>query len=837
VRTPLALALPLATLIRLRPLFGNSSTPRSMQNLLNDLRFAVRSLRKQPAFTATAIATLALAIGASTAIFSVVESALLRPLPFQTPERLGFLQAVAGPERSSRGVSFVEAQDWARLNRVFESVSIYDETSLNLRTADGAERVEAEMVSAAYFTMVGQQAARGRVFTAEEDRVSAAAPVVTISDAMWNARFGGDSSIIGRSLVFNDVSFTVVGVMPPGFKGISFDTEVWFPSAMVRANGGPADLTDRGARLYSALGRLRAGATIDQGQADLGRVAAELARDFPETNRDREIRFVALRDSYLGSTRTVMLAVFVAVVLLLLIACANVIGLQLVRASVRRREIALRMAIGAGRARLVQQLVVEGLVLALASAGGGIVVSYWVLEGLTALAPAGVLPLFATPTINVAAFLFAIGVAVGCGFLFGLIPALRGSRIDLVDSLKEGSRGSAERLGGARLGPQQLLLVGETAVAIVLLVGAGLFVRSLQRQLAVVTGFEARGVLRARIVAPTRYTAEMRVQLVEQLQQRFGNIPSVQAVAIGSDLPLGGPTNAAYLYVPEVNSVVRYYRHVVAPDFFRALGVRVNSGRVFTSEDRERTPAVVMINESMARRFWPMNTPIGKRVRFGGASGPEATIVGVVADVRYRDLTTPIATTEPDVYLPFAQRPAAGLVIGIRSDAALETLVSALRSELSAVDRTIPLFCIRPLESLVAQQSSISRFASSLLIVFGVAALVLTAVGLYGVLAFLVSVRRREIGIRLALGATSGRVLGSVLIHGLRLVGLGLLLGVIGAAVGTRWIATQLYGVGAHDPVVFVVVPVVLVIVASIASWVPARRAAGLDPQIALRSE
>ena len=809
-----------------------------MENLLNDFRFAVRTLRKQPSFAATVVVTLALAIGASTAIFSVVDATLLRPLPFQTPERLGVLEEVAGPDRSSRGVSFIEVQDWARMNRALETVSMYDETSVNLRTPDGAERVDAEMVSAGYFAMLGRGAARGRVFTVEEDRVPDRDPVVVISDGLWTTRFGADPAIVGRSIVLNDVPFTVIGVMPPGFKGLSFDANLWFPAAMVHANGGPADLTDRGTRWYGAVGRLRAGVTVGQGQADLDRVASQLARDHPESNRDRGIRFVPLRTSYLGDARVLVLAVFAAVALLLLIACANVIGLQLVRDSARRREIALRMAIGADRARLVQQLVVEGLVLALASAAVGILVAYWGLQGLIALAPDGVLPRFAAPTINPTALLFVLAIALGCGVLFGLVPALRSSRANLVDSLKHGSRGSAEGFGrGRRLGAQQLIVVCETAVALILLVGAGLFVRSLERQLAVSPGFDAHGVLRARLVVPSRYTAAMRRQFAEQVRDRFGAIPSVRGVAIGSDMPLGGPTSASFLYVPEADKSIRFYRHVVAPGFFDALGIRLLAGRAFSVADRDDSPSVVMISESMARRFWPSTSPIGQRVRLGGPADPEATIVGVVADVRYRDLTTPLATTEPDVYLPLAQRPAPDVLVGVRAGAPPETITAALRSELATIDPAIPLFGVVPLESLLAQQTSSGRFASSLLTVFGLAALALTAVGLYGVLAFLVSLRQREIGIRLALGATNGRVLGSILAQGLRLTALGLAVGVLGALGATRWLATQLYGVGPYDPIVFIGCPLVLLAVAAVAGSLPARRAARVDPQIALRSE
>jgi putative ABC transport system permease protein len=809
-----------------------------MESILNDLRFAVRTLRKQPAFSATAVVTLALAIGASTAIFSVVESTLLRPLPFQTPERLAFLWGVAGPQRAIRGGSFIEVQDWSRLNRSFEHVAVYDETSLNLQTATGAERVEAEMVSASYFPMLGATPALGRTFGEAEDRVPDAEAVVTISDDLWKSHFSGDASVLGKRITLNERPFTIVGVMRPGFKGISFDTDVWFPSMMVRANGGPSNLSDRGSRWLGAMGRLKPGTTLERAQADVDRVAAQLARDFPTSNKDRGVQLFSLRNSYLGSTKALVLSVFAAVGLLMLIACANVVGLQLMRAAGRQREIALRMAMGADRKRLVQQLVVEGLVLALAAAGVGLLVAYWGLGALTMVAPTGVLPPYASPSLNIVTFGFTLLVAVGCGVVFGLVPALRSSRVDLVDSLKDGARGSSGGFGrGSRLGTQQLLVVGETAVALVLLIGAGLFVRSLDRQLSVAPGFDPRGVLRARLVLPQRYTPQMRLQLVEQLETRLGAIPSVRAVAVGSDLPLGGSSNAGFIHIPDAELSVRNYRHSVAPNFFSALGIRIESGRSFVATDRDGAPPVVAVNESMARRFWPNESAIGKRLRLGDAQGPEVTIVGVVADVRFRDLTTPLATSEPDVYFPIAQRPAGNLQVAIRSDLSADAVTSSVRRELAAIDPTIPLFGVQPLDNLLQQQTSSGRFASSILAAFGSAALILTAVGLYGVLAFLVSLRRREIGIRIALGATNRRVFEGVIGQGLRLVVIGLVIGVVAAVGATRWIAAQLFGVGSHDPLVFAVVPAVLLGVAILASWVPARRAARVDPQIALRSE
>jgi predicted permease len=809
-----------------------------MNTFVNDLRFAARTLRKQPAFTTTVIATLALAIGASTAIFSVVESTLLRPLPFQTPERLAFLWGVAGPQRAIRGASIIEIEDWARLTHSFEQIAIYDETSLSLRTTEGADRVDAEMVSASYFPMLGATAAVGRVFTPQEDRVPDANPVVVISDAMWTTRFGRDPHIVGRAVTLNDQPFTIVGVMRPGFKGLSFDTDVWFPAMMAHANGAPKDLTSRGNRWLGAVGRLGNGVTIDAAQADAARAAAQLAKDFPESNRDRGVQLFALRDSYLGSTRTLVLAVFGAVGLLLLIACANVVGLQLVRATGRRREFALRIAIGAGRGRLVRQLVAEGLVLAACSTLIGLLVAYWSLEGLIHVIPPGLLPNYAAPSIDPLAFAFAVAVAAVSGLLVGIVPAFRATQVDLTTSLKQGSRGSAGDFSrGRRLGIQQILIIAELALALVLLVGAGLFVRSLQRQLAVDAGFDAAGVVRAQLSLPQQLRAPQRLQFADALEARAAAVPSVRGAAIGSDMPLGGSSSAAFVYLPDAAQSVRFYRHMVSANFFSTLRIPVIRGRGFTAEDRDGTPNVVVINDAMARRFWSGASPIGKTLRLGSETGPEVTIVGVVGDVRYRDLTTPLATSEPDVYFPLAQFPTSSLQIAVRSDLPAASIGASMRREVAAIDPTVPLYNIESLQALLDRQTASGRFASTLLSVFGTAALLLTAIGLYGALAFLVSLRLREMGIRIALGATQARVVRGIIAHGLRLAIGGAAIGLVAAWLLTRWIATQLYGVGSHDPLVFAVVPALMLAVAAAASWVPARRAARADPQIALRTE
>ena len=808
-----------------------------MDLILKDVRFALRKLAHQRAFTVTAIATLSLAIGISAAIFSVVESTLLRRLPFEMPDRIAMLWGAAGPERAIRGASVIEIQDWARLAKSFDDVAIYDETSLNYRTSEGTERVDAEMVSASYWRLLGARAQLGRTFTADEDRVPNANAVVTISDAMWRTRFGADPAIIGRSLVLNEIPFTVVGVMQPEFAGLSFDTDVWFPAMMVQANGGPRDLSERGNRWLGAVARVKTGISFEEAQQDADRVALQIAQEFPATNADRWVEVQPLRDSYLGTTQNLVLVVFSAVLLLLVIATANVLGLQIVRATGRSREMAVRLAVGADRSRLLQQLTIEGLVLSLLATVVGITVAHWGLEGLLRLVPDGVLPNYATPAINWQTLVFAIGVALVSGTVFGLIPALRSTRVDLVDSLREGTRASTGGFGRPRANMQQLLVIAQTSVAIVLLIGAGLFVRSLQRELQVPPGFTAQGALRVRVAMPQQLTPPNRLQLAERMHQDLSAIPSVRAVAIGSDVPLGGASSAAFIYVPHLDQRYRYFRHSVMPDFFAALGIPLVDGRAFSVDDRAESPPVVVINESTARRFWPNEGAIGKRIRLGDPSAPEVTIVGVVGDVRYRDLRTPLSTSEPDVYFPLAQRPAGALQIAIRSDLPVENLTSAVQRAAAAINPGMTVFGVRSLQEILDLQTANGRLASSLLTVFGFAALLLAAVGLYGLLAFVVSLRRREIGIRLALGATQRTVLREVIGHGLRLVAVGLTVGVVIAALTTRYVESQLFDVGRFDPVVFAVATLALFVVALVASWIPARRASRVHPQVAIRTQ
>jgi predicted permease len=813
--------------------------------MLNDLRYALRTLRRRPTFTAAVVLTLALGIGTSSAVFSLLDAALIRPLPFAEPSRLAMLWGVAGPERAGpkrdiRGASFPELTDWRTLNHSFSDVSAYDNFSLNLGTTGEPRRVDTEMVSASYFGILGVTAARGRTFTADDDRVPDASPVAVISHTLWTTQFASDPGIVGRSITLNDRPFTIVGVMRDGFHGLSFATDVWVPMMMISLTTSRSALESRGGRWLGAVGRLRPDVTREGAQRDLNAVARQLEARYPDTNRERGVQLYSLQDSALGTTRQLLVALFVAVLLFLLIACANVVNLQLVRATSRRREMALRMAVGADGARLVRQLLVEGLTLAAVGALAGVALAVWGLGALLPLLPVGALPRYVDPSIDWRVVAFAAGLTAVCGILFGLAPALAVRRLTVSDSLKEGARSASGGIASLRrLGAQQLLVVSEIALALVLLVAGGLMVRSLRQQLAVEPGFRADGVVTARLTLPrVRYPGQARVQFVNELLARVRVLPEVESAAIGSDMPLGGNANAGSMFVDGVTpEPVRSYRHRVTPGYFATLGVPVVSGRAFTAADRDSAQDVAVISSAAARRFWPGQDPVGRQFRFGDATGPSVTIVGVAGPARFRDLTTDLATSEPDVFYPFAQLPDADLALIVRTSGDQATVMSAIQREVSAIDPGLPLYRVLRMTDLVARQTATARFGSSVLGSFSLVALLLASIGIYGVLAFVIGLSRREIAIRLALGATRGRVVRLIVRQGMTLVAIGVAVGLLAAFYATSALSTQLFGVTATDPFTFAVVPLLLATIALAASYLPSRTAARIDPHQALKSD
>ena len=809
--------------------------------MLSDLRFAIRTLRRRPTFTAAVVLTLALGIGTSSAVFSLLNAALIRPMPFKDPSQLVMLWGVYGPERSVRGASPLEIRDWKQLSHSFTDVSAYDNISLNLGTADEPRRVQAEMVSASYFPILGMEAARGRTFTADEDRVPDERPVALISHSLWTSQFASDPGIVGRTITLNDRSFTVVGVMKDGFHGLSFTSDVWVPMAMISLTASKQTLESRGNRWLGAIGRLRPGASFDVAQRDVDRVARQLAALYPDNNRDRGVQLFSLQDSALGTTtRQLLIALFGGVLLFLLIACANVINLQLVRATSRRREMALRIALGAEGGRLFRQLLTEGLTLAAVGAVAGVTLAVWGLGALLPLLPAGALPPYVTPSVDWRVLAFAAALTIVCGVVFGMAPALAVRKLTIADSLTEGARSASGGIASLRrLGAQQLLVVSEIALALVLLLAGGLMLRSVRGQLAVEPGFRANGVVTAELALPRgRYPAAARVQFVNALLARIQTLPQVERAGIGADIPLGGNSNAGYMYVDGVTrDPLRSFRHRVTPDYFAALGIPLVRGRAFTTADRDSAQDVAIVSQATARRFWPGQDPIGQQFRLGDATGPKVTIVGVVADTRFRDLTTDLTTTEPDVYFSFAQWPDPDLSLVVRTSADETSVMAAIQREVNALDRGLPLYRVSRMTDLLDRQTATSRFGSTVLASFSAVALLLASIGIYGVLAFVIGLSRREIAIRLALGATTSRVVGLIVRQGMTLVVIGVVVGLIGAYFGTASLSTILFGVTATDPMTFAVVPVLLIAVALGATYLPSRTAARIDPQLALKSD
>jgi putative ABC transport system permease protein len=807
-----------------------------------DLAFAFRSLRRRPAFSAAVVLTLALGLGASMAIFSLVDAALLRPFPFADPDRLTFLWGVAGPEREVRGASYLEAKDWEARNRTLTGLSVYDNPSINLRTEDGAERIESEWVSASYFSILGAAPALGRTFLPEEDAVPERDAVVVLAHSLWTERFGADPSVVGRTVTLNDRPYTVVGVMPEGFRGLSYEAEAWIPSMMIGVIGEPSMLERRGNRWIGAIGRLKPGVTAEEAQRDLDRVAATLTADYPESNTDRGVQLIGLREYYLGDLRGLLYLLLGAVTLFLLVACANVTSLQLVRATTRSREIGVRLALGADRGHLVRQLLTESVVLAVLGGAAGLLLAVWLVDVVPSVLPEGLLPSYIDVALDGRVLAAGAALCIACGVAVGLVPALRATRQDPGSALKAGGRSAASAIGAlGRPRLQQGIVVAEVAVAIVLLVSAGLMARSFANRLGIDPGFRAEDVLAVRVTLPReKYDTDARLAFTDELVARVRAIPGVTDAALGSDLPLRGGTSAAMLVVDHrADDRVRFYVHKITPDYFRTLGIPLLQGRGFEPTDRPGTPPVVVITEAMAKRFWPESEAVGRRIRLGSAEGPEHEIVGVVRTARFRDLTTDLgaARAEPDVFFPLAQRGDRALEIALRSRVDPASLTKLVRAAVASLDPGVPVYAVQPLADAVRQETATSRFGSATMSAFSILALVLAAIGIYGLLAFLVSLGTRDIAIRMALGAGAARVQRLVVGQGMTLVAIGVALGLAGALAAARTLSSQLFGVSPTDPLTLAAVALTVLLAALVASWIPARRASRVDPQTVLRGE
>jgi predicted permease len=813
-----------------------------MNDLLQDMRYALRQLRKNPGFTEVAVLTLALGIGANTAIFSVIDAVLLRPLPFRDSHQLVRVRPTEPGRLDDIGVSYPAFLDWRSRNHVFEGLSAFHTDDFTLTGRGEPMHLVGGVVSANMFSVLGVAPVLGRDFTSGEDTPSATGLPVILSYRLWQERFGSDPNILGQSLTLSGQQFTVAGVMPPKFQfPVQNDpVEFWTTIALDASNGSPPMTAQRGLSYLDAIARLKPQVTKTQAQGEMSAIQSSLNREYPE-NRPKGIAVVPEIEQIVGDARTGLYMLFAAVGLVLLIACANLSNLFLAKAAARSREMSVRVALGATRWDLVRQLLAESILLAFAGAIAGLAFAVWALRVLVALAPGG-LPRISESGLSLPVLAFTAAAAVFTSLLFGLIPALHGTRSGLASSLNEGGRSGTETRSHTRL--RDTFVVIETALAVVLLAGAGLMLRSLLGLGKVDPGFAKNHVITFGLDLPGRYGHAQRVQFYQQVLTQVRVLPGVRSASATFPLTLSAGDVKTGFDIEERPSKQAERPvttlHIVDDDYFHTLGVPLLSGREFDPRDSAPgAPAVVVISQSLAKQFFPGEEPIGKRIRPDIASGDQKEaamrlIVGVVGDVKAEGLGAP---TIPESYVPYAQLPFAPMSVVVRTETDPRELVPILAKTVQSVDKDLPLLHVKTLDEYVSDSISDTRFESVLLGTFGGLAFVLASIGVYGVISYTVAQRRREMGIRLALGAERGAIVRMIVKSGTLLVLAGLVPGLIAALLLTRLIAGLLYGVSHTDTLTFGGVSIALIAMAMLASYIPARRAAKVDPMVALRYE
>jgi predicted permease len=813
----------------------------SFESIRQDVRYAIRTLRRAPAFTSVALLALTLGIAGNTAIFSLVDAVRIRALPYAEPEQLVVLWGnVMRTTLERRGASYPDFLDWRSQAHSFEGMAAQDETMMTLSGVGEAKRIHVETVSAAYFPLLRVSAAHGRTFSADEDAIPQKNPLAVLSDGFWRREFGGDPQIVGRAISLNAQSFTITGVLPPGFRGLSDRADVWIPFVM---SDSAEALAERGNRGFQVLARLRPGTPVAAGQTELDIISRRLEQAYPSTNEKRGVEISPLDVELVGNFRPALRLLMVAVAFVLLIACANVANLLLARSEARQREVAVRTAIGAGWSRLLRQMITESAVLMAVAAVAGLALAELALRGLVQLAPIS-FPSFVQPHVNARVAAFTIAVCAVCALMLGLPPAVHGRVGRLAEALKDSARGSTGRRS-QRL--RRSLIVAEVALAVVLLVGAGLMIRTVQHLAAIDPGFNPSQVLTARVSIPRAgpddgdTPAPLAVP-ARVLLERVRALPGVTAASLVSDPPLSGLSSAVFYTAegqPAMNAQQRprAYVHRASPDFFATLQIPLKSGRAFLEQDARPDANVVVVSENVATRFWPGRSAIGQRIKIGGltSTSPWLSIVGVVGEVKYRGLPEN-PTRDPDLYFPFLDRnQQVSLVLRSGVDAA--SLVSPVRQVIRDINPNIPVFAVTTMRDAVDDQTAQSRFTTWLMGAFAGVALLLASVGIYGVMSYLVLRRTREVGIRMALGARPSHVLALVIGQGLRLFVLGMAVGVLAAAALMRLVRTFLFGVSPGDPATFAGVILLLGGGAVLACAVPALRAMRVDPAVALRYE
>jgi putative ABC transport system permease protein len=812
-----------------------------METFWQDIRYGVRMLLKAPSFSIVATIALALGIGANTAIFSVVNAVLLRPLPFANADQLMMVWETDPSRGMKRGsASYPNFADWRAQNSVFERMATFYNSDYILSGQGDSARLQGAVVNGDLFPLLGATPVLGRVFSPEEDKPGDTGRVVLLSQDLFRKRFDSNPAVVGQSMVLNGKNYTIVGVMPQAFQFPIQNEPVELWTTVSGDMEGTDPVTNqRGAHYMNVIARLKPGVTEEQAQAEMTTIAARLEQQYPDKNLHRGLRVEPALEALVGDIRPALLILLGAVGCVLLIACANVANLLLARAMTRHKEMAIRSALGASRLRVVRQLLTESVLLSLAGGALGLVLALWWADLLVALGKEDI-PRALQVGIDWRVLGFTLLVSVLTGVIFGLVPALHSSKTELTESLKKGGRGSGE--GARRNRVRGVLMVGEIAVAVVLLVGAGLLIQSLWRLRQVSPGFQPQNVLTFVVGVPdVKYSSEKQAQFYNDLTTRLKTLPGVHLASSVIPLPLSGDRySISFLIdgrpVAEGDEPIADF-FATNVGYFRTMGIPIIKGRDFTERDKHGSPDVIIVTEAFARQYFPNEDPVGKRIKPGiatyeGEKSAMREIIGVVGDIRNRNLST---GAKPAYYFPQAQVPFNQMTIVVKTANDPHSLITAVQHEVKLMDPDLPVFGIKTLDEYLTASVAAPRFNTTLLSLFATVALILTIVGLYGVMSYSVAQRTNEIGIRMALGAQTRDVLSLIVGHGFKLVVVGLVIGLLGAFALMRLMASLLFGVTTKDPLTFAMVVGVLAVVALLACYIPARRAARVDPIEALR--
>ena len=817
-----------------------------MGNLLQDMRYAFRLIAKAPAIAAVAILSLGLGVGANTAIFSIVNGVLLRQLPIGDPDRVVVLY-------NTTNCSYPDYLDYRDKNEVFSDVAAYTPVPLSLNTGEKAERSFGWIVSGNYFSILGVTAAAGRILTPQDDQTPGAHPVAVISYSFWKSRFGGDPGIVGREILLNGQSFTVVGVAQEGFRGTQpvFAPDVWVPVMMqAQIVPGPDLLNKREHRWLELSARLKPDIGLQKAQSAVNTITGQLEQSYPEPNVRARITLYRINNGDPAMRRDLLPiagVIMVMVGLILLIACANVANILLARATARKREIAIRMALGASRGRLIRQLLTESLVLALLGGVVAVLIAFWTNRALSTFKFPVNGPVSLVLPLDGTVLLFTLVLSTLTGFLFGLLPALQASKPDVMPILK--GEASTSKPGSRRFGLRGLLVVGQVAISLVLLVTAGLLVRSLQAAKGLKPGFDPQNLFTIGVdLSLNNYSKEQAQVFFRQLVENTSVLPGVRSVSLARNIPMGligdeGEGKKEIVIQDEANVAQgpttrvdnrRVEQNIVAPRYFETLGIAIVRGRDFNDQDREGAPGVAIINEAMARRYWPDSDALRKQFSITGPAGPYIEVVGVAKDSKYRSLDE---VPRPFFYVPLLQNKQQGMRLLVRSAVRTEEMVDVARGEIAKLDQNLALFDVKTMTEQIQDSLFVAKTGAKLFSIFGITGLTLAIIGLYGLVSYFVAQRTREIGIRMALGAQRSDIIKVVIGQGMKIVLFGAILGLLGAFLMGRLFGSLLYGISSSDPLTFVAVLLLLGAVALLANYLPARKAVRVDPVHSLRYE